>query len=617
MTNKYYLFLVLFLVIGLSAIGQTRHPYYDVKYILKREPISMAGDYRFMTTEGQLYTPNNMSDSILHYDRIVPISEFDIQGYGFVIYNNKLAFIDSVGNIISGFDYDLILYYDPNGLFPVFKDKRWGVLDANFNEVLPFQFRRFKIFDKKGFIALDLGHYAENGDFINHYWGVIDSKTGEEIIGYAYDDIVSFDGNFIKVIYKGYNGLINTKGKLLHTSSDYIHPRRLRNNIYMDDRDYKYGKQALFDMKGNDYMYDGNRISALGKNLIAVQEGDWSEPKYGAVSYDIDTITYKGKDFYKLKTVIDFKYDYLSPSRTPYGGAVAKRDGLNIYIDSLGIERIVSPHKLEVYGEDGIRVYVDEKGDKYNLYDLAGNFISEDLKYPSVTKEFLHRDYDSQSGKYGYYQFQTGELVIPHRYKIAESFNSGYAIVGYRENKGGLIDSLGNEVIPIVHNGIEYSGSKHVLLRKGKDYYFSDLRGNRSPETYQRIDNIHGLSGQYKVRSKEGYWGTANEEGTQIVRCTYDTLYYNPKLADYLIVGQKGKIGLAVKETGREVVPCLYDEIQEAVILDKPYYIVRKEKLWGLLDSSGTLKIPMGYDIIEPYYGNLLIVAKDVTCEGR
>ena len=138
------------------------------------------------------------------------IKEYDFKSYshGMVgVWNNgKYGYIDKMGNVVIPFGkfdkYDDVYYESKVDLFIVMKDWKYGIIDRNYNELVPL------IYD-------DIDPFFEGCAFVvkNKKLGCID-KNGKEIIPCIYNEAAIFSEGVAFVKKDGHWGCVDNNGNV-------------------------------------------------------------------------------------------------------------------------------------------------------------------------------------------------------------------------------------------------------------------------------------------------------------------------------------------------------------------------------------------------------------------
>ena len=164
------------------------------------------------------------------------------------------------------------------------------------------------------------------------------------------------------------------------------------------------------------------------------------------------------------------------------------------FVDGIALLSIINPetHKPQV-------IYIDKNGDQ--IYkDLAMNASIKGRGLDvSPLCDGLRKYYDSNNRLYGYIN-ESGQIVIPARFKKAHDFSDSLAAFSYQDGSieyWGFIDTTGKEVIkPIFRNepGDFHDGHAIIQKQNGK-FVFIDKNANVKTKEYSRAARFfHGYA---------------------------------------------------------------------------------------------------------------------------
>ena len=182
-----------------------------------------------------------------------------------------------------------------------------------------------------------------------------------------------------------------------------------------------------------------------------------------------------------------------------------------------------------------------------------------------------------------------------------------------RVHRYGIVDESGNFKAPVYYENItgirisnaktEWSQQYYKARRFGKWGVISKNGDMVLPFEY---DDIYDFNQGYKkaiIRKGERY-GMVNEDFEMLLPCKYEALNYT-SIPGKIIFTEKGKQGWMDANFKVQVVP-QYDEIGNAV---DGRVRVKKNKFYGIIDSSGKEIIPFRYEAVATQFYNGLILA--------
>lgn len=272
---------------------------------------------------------------------------------------------------------------------------------------------------------------------------------------------------------------------------------------------------------------------------------------------------------------------------------------------------------------------VIENGGKSGLIDKAGNVIVP-FVYDSIYSNNSSSDREIpvndfivvKNGKRGVLD-KSGKIVIPCNYDSIRNTGTGIAIVGIGEPRppgGGTIRGLwglidlqtGNEILPVKYR--EISPSDDFLLytvytENGAGVI--DKAGNFIIPigTYDFIANFN--SGFTKV-SKNGRWGLINRTGSIVVPLTYNEI--DPRndmdqFSNSVVTAVKNDKYGVLNISGEIVIPFNFDygRVYANGIIEMQDY--KEDVKMTIFESTGKVIAPAGqYDYIHDVSGDLIYV---------
>ncbi|UYZ69998.1 WG repeat-containing protein [Moraxella bovis] len=333
-----------------------------------------------------------------------------------------------------------------------------------------------------------------------------------------------------------YYSFIDKQGNVLFAKVDLLYDEYDRGiDMVMN------GKTGLIDKDGRiklPFKYERIGIFEKDDNLILVK----SNGKFGYINQ-------------QGETVIDFIYDDAWGFGEGLAWVVQKR------ADDKG---------LDVY-------FIDEKGSR--VFDVPKDVSSMGV----VFNEGLYMV--EKDGRFGYVN-KEGELAIDYQdYDYVEGFEHGLNVVT-KNDKEGAIDRMGNIVIPIKYDNIEYVDEHYFILTLGDDIFIANFKG----DILKKDMRLYRSSDLYDDNNHPIYIATlTNEEG-------YPTALVNHEL--------------------KEIVP--FHRFDNIFVLNANYFEVKNKRLnqdeamlidderYGIIDNQGRLIFEPDYQIDKTYYGKVM-----------
>lgn len=406
---------------------------------------------------------------------------------------------------------------------------KWGYLDENFQEIIPFTYARAE--DFKGDYAI----VQKDGNYGN--WGVID-KVGRVVLPFNYRtysfDMRPFPGiiwhdvsNQLQVDVTG-NGekwkIIDLKGKQLVAAKPGYHGVYKKEvnpeyEEYEKDRTKKHESiknagNILITNKGS-YQYNG-RIGRPAKGYYDIEikneDGSYS---YGLINEKNEEIMpfvfeiigsqlkdgllrveYKGKyGFYDIngKEIIPAKYPYAEDFKNGYAKVFLSRyhydKNIYGYIDTKGREYFESDPSIEIVNEYTKIKLRDETGNEISLNN-AGFTSSEivDEKYivlhykdhhvvynksgqvllDVVRLEMLHNDRVLESKAYLWSLYDLNSKTELEDSLRLEKKGNFWVGIHTKKNRYGAIDGNGKIIFPFTYQEISSNGIYFIVTNDQK-----------------------------------------------------------------------------------------------------------------------------------------------------
>ena len=179
----------------------------------------------------------------------------------------------------------------------------------------------------------------------------------------------------------------------------------------------------------------------------------------------------------------------------------------------------------------------------------------------------------------------------------------------YKDNKWGVIDNNGNEIIPPQYDEMV------IIPNKEKDLFFVVENQNYDDKTYttkvlnknketilsqytnvEPIQNSLNASSIWyeqdilKYKTENGY-KLINFKGEEITSSVYSNVYSMPGVENSIIVEANGVKGLVNGSTNQIVLQCSYSDIQTLLPLDysKGYIVTNTNNLKGIIDANSKI----------------------------
>lgn len=152
-----------------------------------------------------------------------------------------------------------------------------------------------------------------------------------------------------------------------------------------------------------------------------------------------------------------------------------------------------------------------------------------------------------------------GEFVTDTKYAWCIIFHEGLGVVKDKNNKWGVVDLTGREVVPCQYDDISesfYHDGTLGVVKDGHglliDGYGRDLGLVKDPA----VQEVTPLNGGVAMFKKDGKWGVLNAKGDVVLPPTYDAQKGGFRNGCALV--SRGKLMGFIDATGREIVPCTF-----------------------------------------------------------
>lgn len=417
---------------------------------------------------------------------------------------------------------------------PVQKNNKFGYVNIKTGDiVVPFRYDSADVFNN---FYDGLAAVKQNGK-----WGYI-NKYGKEIFPCQYDEPGFFNEDFCVVKKGGLSGYISKTGKeVISCQYDEL---TVDNKFIWVKKDKKWG---LFNLNGN--MLSAPRfdeISFFSEGLAWVQ----IKEEYGFINEE-------------GVMLMSPRYVWAEPFHD--GLAMVLKDGRNGFVNKQGEEVIPLVYENAQSFSEGLAA----------VYTLMEGGVNSWI-----------------------YINKKGDLVITNigtGITTAGSFSGGLANIEKGENKAGMIDTNGKEIIPC---------------------------------EYQELGE---LSDSMIAAKKNGKWGYYNLKGQLVISCRFDeaeSFYDGEALVtsgDSYYINKKGVFIRPVKRQTEETIDesklFTIDYINtrgERIIRGKPGVMsviyfngmtpVRVNSKWGFMNKEGILAIPCKYDSVGSFSEGLASV---------
>ena len=425
-------------------------------------------------------------------DKLSIINAFDFkydQNYFLLQNNDTYGVIDVRGKFIIDSIYEsisLINVTNKISFFSVKKNGLYGIIDSNSKMIVEVIYN--EIFKQDALYRVK----------INNYYGFLDTNFNQ-IIDPIFSKVGMFSSDLCYVKNDNYNGFINKNGDQILDTSSFIFCEKF------------YGQLASFAQIIENAGKKDGFINTKGEVVV--------EPKY--------------------RMVYDFQLDFI---------VVGKINGFLNLLNQEGKEIVEDIYSSDVSLSFNDKLAKVKKKSKYGFIDINGNEVIK-CKYSGLERFSCGISVFKEKKLYGCIN-TLGDIILNPKYdKIngfantislqnSNSYNSAYdsAIKNAFMNQEysntdarsivsigtsfGLIDTNGNEVVPLIFDDFDYYPKEEAYkVKKRNDYGFVDILGKElvTPQ-YKMVRNFS--NGLAAIKNNEK-WGFVNKSGMVLIECNY------------------------------------------------------------------------------------------------
>ena len=235
---------------------------------------------------------------------------------------------------------------------------------------------------------------------------------------------------------------------------------------------------------------------------------------------------------------------------------------------------VIDPVYEQVSGFYFMYSRVRYQGKNYLLDRYGRRFFPNN--YDKLVVYYIRQVEVLQNGKWGLADTSGRLLLEPQLDEPFYFSKKGLATVK-RDGKIGLIDTLGNWIVPAVWDDID--------------------------------DDFNGTDSTYLVQLNS-LWGMVDNRGSIVLPPEFDWFSSERRPGTLLLTKKQGKYAL-VNCNGQLLLPPEFDQIFMNYPEFGTYLKVLKNKYYGLVDSLGRFRLPLEYDYINPFVDGLVWVQKN------
>jgi hypothetical protein len=210
--------------------------------------------------------------------------------------------------------------------------------------------------------------------------------------------------------------------------------------------------------------------------------------------------------------------------------------------------------------------------------------------------------YRDVSGKYGFKDKATGNIIIQAKYDYTYSFSEGLATVRLN-GKDGFIDKTEKIVIPLKYDNAHSFSEGLAAVKLNDKWGYIDKTGKIViPLNYEDAYSFSEGLAAVKLNDK---WGFIDKTGKIVIPLKYEDAYsFSEGLAKVQLTGKWGFID----KTEKIVIPLKYDY---ASWFGEGLAPVKLNDKWGFIDKTGKEVIPLKYNIVWSFSGGTAKVKLD------
>lgn len=516
-------------------------------------------------------------------DKDYEIAKIENYNYFVLKQDNLSGVIDRSGNIIINPEYDDVSIPNPEkAIFACYKNSEVKMLNEN-KEQLFTQYEKVEPIKLKN-VASDLMYektvlkYKEDGKY-----GLI-NLDGKKLLKAQYDEIESLsykEGELLAKKEEKY-GVININGKIV-VNTEY-------DNISVDAYHttgigYKFAGYIVSNKTEQGYRY--GYIDYKGKKMLPTEYNEISRITNIKDKEQIYLIVAKNGQYGLINNEKELiKNEYQSISYDEKNKLLTIEKSKKYGIATLE-GKIILPEEYDEIDITGIYVYAKKNGE-VTVYNSNGEKVEIDKNIAILNtenEEYKIRLNTGNGTKYGIIG-KDGETIIEEKYGYIEYLFGEYFKVSNEKAKLGVIDSQGNEKIPIENDSIQKVEGSNILQATIVSSDTISLYNSKIEKICEMKKAILDVKDNYiKIYNKEEtrYF---NKEGKEL-----DVTEVYPQ-NNLFAKKENDKWGF-VNKNGEMVVEAQYDEVTE--INEFGYAAVKKDGKWGVVNSKGE-------QILEPVY---------------
>lgn len=465
----------------------------------------------------------------------------------------------------------------------------------------------------------DFAKFSKTG-----YTGII-NKEGKIILPMEYDKVYISDSLFYGSKKSKYY-IFSTKGEPISVPIyDYIvknngiiyseyfqkyHPIKLVGNPFLRYQIYQYGN-AILDFNGKIIAEIPDNITVhFYDGVSAINNGRFRDKKYGYINT-------------KGEIILPMQYDYCGIFRNRRGiVTLGNKRGV---VDNLG--NFIIPFTTNItpssFYSNNLCRYRDSTSRKFGYldtnghvtiqpkYNKADNFNKGFAKVEENGAEYII-DVKGKKYKTKQYSFVDGYRFQPYKNKVVYEDKNGKVVFDFKyENhptsihfieglakvklngKEGVIDRLGNEIVPPIYDRIKIDQG-YILVKDKNDIWLMSKSGKKIKKilenTLQKESNSPNFTisigfneNGFLITRKDNKFGLINANTITVLPNSFDDIYVNKY---YIIATTDNKMGV-YNFTGELMIP---HEVQKIVSETDKGFVIKSKKKLTLFDKEFNMR---------------------------
>ena len=251
-----------------------------------------------------------------------------------------------------------------------------------------------------------------------------------------------------------------------------------------------------------------------------------------------------------------------------------------------------------------------EKDELAFFENFAANYPSSDKidTAQNKIKEFkeIVLPYLNKNKKYTLLNIGTLKFISENEYDNIFPLNNGKFIVS-KYKKYGIIDLLGNNIIPITYDCIEFTGN-NFILKLGKKYGVFNDKGEKIIDfifdTITSTENNNYIVSKNISKNKTTF-GLINSKGEAVFDAIYTSIL---EINSSTFKVSLGGVSYLINEKEAIISP-KYESIDplDFSAVSKNTLLVKSKNKSGIINSKGELLIPLLYEDIELAGDNFIV----------